>query len=194
MSNAPKTRDRILKATQKLTRKSGGKTVSMSAIAKASNVSRQAVYLHFDNRAVLLVAAWADLDEALDLQARAERVAANKDGIDQIEALVQDWGSYLPEAGGLARAVADMAAEDKIAREAWNTRMDVLRTRCAMAVARLASDGQLAKYWNRDVAADLLANLLSFDSWDRLAGQAGWSEEDFIDRITASAILTFVGR
>ena len=49
------TKFRILEATRKLL-ESGDKNVRMSDIAKAVGISRQALYLHYPNRADLLIA------------------------------------------------------------------------------------------------------------------------------------------
>ena len=53
--DSSETKSRILNATWKLL-ESGDNAVRMSDIAKAVGISRQALYLHYPNRADLLVA------------------------------------------------------------------------------------------------------------------------------------------
>jgi AcrR family transcriptional regulator len=66
----PDTRKRILQATADLLTEGGGAGVRMSDIAKRAGISRQAVYLHFANRADLLIAATFYVDELKDSAAR----------------------------------------------------------------------------------------------------------------------------
>ena len=56
------TRHRILEATIARLESQGGAGVRMADIAKATGISRQAVYLHFATRAELLIAAARHLD------------------------------------------------------------------------------------------------------------------------------------
>jgi AcrR family transcriptional regulator len=49
-------RDRVLEPVLRLIRKRGDAKVTMAQIAKAARLSRQAVYLHFADRADLMVA------------------------------------------------------------------------------------------------------------------------------------------
>jgi AcrR family transcriptional regulator len=52
----PATRQRICEAALRLIVKRGGVDVPLADVAKAARVSRQALYLHFKDRAALFVA------------------------------------------------------------------------------------------------------------------------------------------
>jgi len=65
-SGDPATRARILTAARALLEEHPGVAPSMGAVARFAGVSRQALYLHFDDRAGLLL----EVTRAADVQAR----------------------------------------------------------------------------------------------------------------------------
>src|SRR4029453_11979114 len=79
---------RILDAALALIAKRGDAHVTMAQIARAARVSRQAVYLHFADRAELMVALARHLDAELGLPAEIQRIADATSGAEQVEAMV----------------------------------------------------------------------------------------------------------
>src|SRR5258708_36371923 len=73
-SGDKQTRRRILDVTLDLVARRGGADVTMAQIARAARVSRQAVYLHFADRAALFTAAVADLEQRRGLPRAGQRV------------------------------------------------------------------------------------------------------------------------
>ena len=67
-------RARVLDAALRLIRKRGHATVTMAQIAKAARLSRQAVYLHFADRAQLMAALARHVHESLGLPAAIQRM------------------------------------------------------------------------------------------------------------------------
>ncbi len=188
------TRSRILEAAAGLLAQSGGAGVRMSDIARRAGVSRQAVYLHFDTRAELLIAVTRHIDEALGLDARLEPSRAARKGAERMRAYIAFWGAYLPEIHPVARALIAMQDSDPAASEAWDGRMAALREGCAAAIAALDADGELAPVWTADIATDLFWSMLSVPVWEALTQQRGWSTEDYVDRVQTQALRTFRGR
>ena len=68
------TRTRILEAALALIVRRGGADVTMAEIAGAARVSRQTVYLHFADRADLLIALARFADEKRNLQVSIKRL------------------------------------------------------------------------------------------------------------------------
>ena len=68
------TKTRILQASYELMEQQQGLYVSMSYIAKAANVSRQAVYLHFASRAELMIATTRYVDDLKGLKERLQQI------------------------------------------------------------------------------------------------------------------------
>lgn len=185
------TRTRILEATRAVLERQGGAGVRMSDIAKAAGVSRQAVYLHFDGRAELLIAVTTHMDAVLGVQERLKPTRAARSGVDRIRAFIAFWGGYLPEVYTVARALIAMQDSDAAARQAWAGRMASVREGCAAAIAALERDGQLAPGWTLTTATDLFLAMLLVPVWEQLTRDSGWSEADYVERIQRQAIQTF---
>ncbi|GAA3856519.1 TetR/AcrR family transcriptional regulator [Celeribacter arenosi] len=184
--NAP-TRIRILKSTVALLESGEGSKVRMSDIAKAAKVSRQAVYLHFPNRAELLTAAARYLDEVNDIEAKllASRNAAT--GLERLDAWVAAWGNYIPKIYGMGKALMAMMDTDEEARSAWEDRMAAVHHGCAAAVRDLSRDGDLTQSLSEDEATDLLFSLVSVRTWEQCCIEFGWPQARFIEVMQQSA-------
>lgn len=186
------TRDRILVATAKLLEASDGKEVRMSDIAKAAGISRQALYLHFETRAELLIETTYYLDR---LYGSDERLAASRQaatGVKRLGAFIAAWGGYIPEIYGVARPLIAMAATDEAAAQAWDKRMQDMREGCEAAIVALKRDGSLRAEYPVSVATDLLWALLSVGNWEKLRFDCGWTQAQYIERVKQSAQKLFV--
>ncbi|MGG7567200.1 TetR/AcrR family transcriptional regulator [Rhodovulum sp. DZ06] len=188
----PETQARILAAALALLEEAPTKPPSMSAIARRAGVSRQALYLHFETRAQLLVEAARRLDEIKGSDARLAPSRAATDGRRRLREFIAAWGGFIPEIHGVARAFLAMRAEDPDAAAAWEDRMAALRHGCAAAVAALKADGALAEGLAEEAATDLLWALLSVGNWEMLTTERGWSQEAYVAGMqrAAEAMLT----
>jgi AcrR family transcriptional regulator len=177
------TRARILESTWKLLENDTGNGVRMADIARAAGVSRQAVYLHFENRTDLLIATTRHIDEIKDIDARLAGSRAAKTGIDRLNAYICAWGNYIPEIYGVAKALLAMGETDAAARQAWDNRMQAMREGCTAAVLALDTDRKLDPDLSVPAATDLLWTLLSVRNWEHLVGDCGWPQQRYIDGI-----------
>jgi AcrR family transcriptional regulator len=185
------TRIRILKSAWKLLEDGGGGSVRMSDIAKSAKISRQALYLHFPNRADLLAATTIYLDEVYDIDNKLteSRTAAN--GRDRLHAWIDVWGNYIPKIYGIGKALMAMQDSDEEARAAWQGRMQAVRHGCEAAIAAIDRDGKLNETLTMEEATDLLWTQLSVRSWENLRFECGWSQQRYIRlmKITAERLL-----
>ncbi|MBO6602938.1 MAG: TetR/AcrR family transcriptional regulator [Roseicyclus sp.] len=179
------TRTRILKAALALLE--SGTAVRMSDIAKAAGISRQALYLHFPNRADLLIAATRYLDEISDTDAKLAASRSARRGTERLDAYIEAWGNHIPEVYGVARALLAMRDSDAEAATAWTNRMAAMREGCEAAVRMLARDGDLNPRYVEDQATDLLWTLLSVRGWELLRLECGWSQEAYVAEMKAVA-------
>ena len=179
-SKTIETRVRILNATLKLLESGQGSSVRMSDIAKTTGISRQAVYLHFPNRAELLIAATRHLDDLNDVNARliASRTAAT--GQERLEAFIEAWGNYIPEVHGVAKALLALQDTDEAARLAWADRMAGLREGFEAAVKALKKDGMLSPDHSVKEATDILWSMLSVQTWMLLTQDCGWPQRQYV--------------
>ncbi len=182
-SENSETRVRILEATIRMLEEHGGRGVRMGDIAKASGISRQAVYLHFASRTALLIAATRYLDELLDVESRLAPSRAAESGAERLELYIEFWGSYIPEIYGVAKALLLAQDTDEAAAAAWKNRMVAMRDGCRAAIDLLHSDRNLAPEWTREQATDVLWTMLCVQNWEVLTGDCGWSNQQFVERM-----------
>ena len=184
------TRERILQSAAGLIDQSPGKVPSMSEVARASGISRQAVYLHFPDRASLLLDLVAHVDEREGLAGELAKVEAAPDGSAQVRAWVEMQARRNPSIAPLARALDGSRHEDSPAATAWRDRT-ANRMRGATAIAeRLRGEGHMHRSWTTAEAAALLWELASFRVWDDLVNEAGLPPERYTEVVTTSALAT----
>ncbi len=186
-SNNFDTRKRILEATRQLLEADEKNQTRMSDIAKAAGISRQAVYLHFDNRAELLIATTRYLDEIFGVDEKLEKSRNATSGIERLDGFIDVWGNYIPVIYGMAKALLSMRDDDDAASDAWGDRMGAVRHGCEAAVNALAKDGQLTENYNKDQCVDILWTLLSVRNWEHLTQDCGWTQKSYIEFAKSSA-------
>ncbi len=181
-------RDRILDTAREILEKQGGTALTMSAIARAVGISRQALYLHFPDRAELLLALVAHIDNQEQLQAGLAAVEAAGDATGQIRAWahMQAWRN--PKIADLARALDSARHTDSSAAAAWRDRTGN-RMRGALSIVQcLRGEGRLHPTWTTTEAAALLSELTSFHVWDDLVTDAQITPGRYVEIITAAAL------
>lgn len=188
----PDTREKILQATADLLTEGGGAGVRMSDIAKRAGISRQAVYLHFANRADLLIATTFYVDELKETDARLAPSRAAKTGTERLDAFIEAWAGYLPEIYPIGKALIVMGPSDEEARRAWAQRMQDMREGCEAAINALKRDGDLASGMPAPQATDLLWTLLLLPNWEHLTQTCGWSQKQYVKHIKSAARRLFV--
>ena len=165
------TRERILSAARELIGQDGG-APNMSELARAVGISRQALYLHFPDRASLLLALAAHADEHEELQAGIAAVQAAPDAACEIRAWAQMQAWRNPKIAPLARALDQARHTDQAASAAWRDRTGNRMRGAAAIITRLREEGRLHPSWKTGEAATLLWELTSFRVWDDLVDQS----------------------
>jgi AcrR family transcriptional regulator len=167
-----------------------GTVPSISAVARATGISRQGVYLHFPDRASLLLALVAHVDSREGLEAAVAAVEAAPDGPAQVRAWVDMQARRNPSIAPLARALDRSRHEDGSATAAWRDRT-ANRMRGATAIAqRLRREGNMHRSWTTAEAAALVWELVSFRVWDDLVNEAGMSPERYTEVVTTAVLTT----
>lgn len=153
----------------------------MASIAEAAGVSRQAAYLHFHNRAGLLLAIVRFIDEREGI---ADRLSATSQ-LEPREALLESiriWLDYLPSLhpapGFLARAKHDPAA-----RTAWLDRMRELEALYRAPLRHLHRKRQLRPGLSTEDAVATTRALASVHAWEHLVHDSGWDQKDAVDML-----------
>lgn len=181
-----------MEAAARLLEEHQGRGVRMSDVAKAAGLSRQAVYLHFGNRANLLVETARHGDVVRNMSARMSRYQAETTALGRLDALIEFWGNYVPDIHGMARALRAARDTDEAAAAAWDDRMGAVYSVCARAIGDLDAEGLLASAWTRQAATDLLWTMLSISTWELLTIERGWSIADYVSQTQLLAKRAFV--
>ena len=176
--------ERILDAALALITRKGDANVTMAQIAKAARLSRQAVYLHFADRAALMVALARHLDERLGLPADIQQMFDAPTGVAMLEAGVSIQARRNPSVWAVARALEAVRRTDADAERAWQDRLKSRLEGCRAIVARLQAEGCLRRSLDSSVAADLLWTITSLRTWEDLVLARGWSAQQYQQQVT----------
>lgn len=182
----PDTRRRIVEAALRLITKEGGAAVSLAAVAKAAGVSRQALYLHFADRAALFLAVVRHADERRGLTAAVAELNAAPTGVASMRGMVAMQARMNPGLWPLAHLLDAVRRDDPAAEQSWQDRLAHRLQGCRAIVERLRDDGALRADIDRDVAADLLWVLTSFRTWEDLVRTRGWTADAYQARMVAA--------
>lgn len=160
------TKDRILDAF--MTCAMGGPDFSMAEVAAKAGLSRQAVYLHFPDRAALVAALQARLAPA---RASAEAPSARAALTALLTRLAEDYPALWPvlQAGGT------LASEPRLAQ-------------CRALVERFRAEGALAPHLSAATAADLLFSLTDPGLWHALVTERGWDSTRYRSHVGYLAV------
>lgn len=192
-SENSETRRRILQATTDLLQEGHGADVRMSDIARRAGITRQAVYLHFANRAELLIAMTFHVDEIKRSNDRLAPSRAAKTGLERLDAYVGAWAAYVPEIYPFAKPLMLMGPTDEAARSAWARRMQDMREGCGAAIQALERDGMLSADYTVETATDLLWAMMQVENWEHLTQACGWSQATYAETLTRMVRRLFVG-
>jgi AcrR family transcriptional regulator len=175
---------RILDVALALITKRKGADVSMAAIAKAARVSRQAMYLHFTDRADLMLALVRHADEKRGLENEIRRIREAATGVAAMSELVALQARMNPGIWAIARALDAVRRTDEAAERGWQDRLNHRLQGCRQIVARLHQEAALKHGISQEEAADLLWNLTSLRTWEDLVLVRGWTAAQYEERLT----------
>lgn len=181
----PGTRRRLLDVTLDLVTRRGGADVTMAQIARAARVSRQAVYLHFADRAALITAAVRHGDEERGIPEAIQRIRDAPDAVAALREMVAVQAALNPGIWPIARALDAVRREDEAAERSWQDRLADRLAGCRAIVSRLDDEGVLTPGIDRAAAADLLWTMTSVRLWEDLVLLRGWSAARYRKYVTA---------
>ena len=178
------TRYRLFEAARKLLLKRGFHGVGLEDIAETAGVSRQAVYKsHFASKADLLLQLVRHVHVAENLDELTRPVSKAKTAIEMLEATIRASVKIEARIHELSLILAAAAVSDAGAAVAWRDRMELRRGALRAAVSRLKAEGRLRRNWQVEQAVDVLDSLLSVDTYQRLAKERSWTQEELIQKV-----------
>jgi AcrR family transcriptional regulator len=184
----PATRQRICEAALRLIVKRGGADIPLADVAKAARVSRQALYLHFKDRAALFLAVAQHADDKRGLPDAIRRIQQAPTGIDALRFMAAARATMNPEIWPLARILDSVRQEDPAATIILQNRLVVRLGACRAIVDQLARDGSLRPALEPAIAADLLWAFTSLRTWEDLVLVRGWTAAEYEERLAATLL------
>jgi AcrR family transcriptional regulator len=190
------TRSRIFDAARQLIVVRGEAVTTMAEIAKKAKISRQALYLHFADRAALLDALVDHVDERRDLAGEIQKILDAPCGRDAIHRLVHLQATHNAGIWPVALAFEAIRRTDPAAQRSWQQRQTKRISTCRAIVDRLRHEGDLRAELSVAVATDLLYVMTSLRTWEDLVLGRGWTADIYEERVTGLLIeaLTISGR
>ena len=186
----PATRLRILAAALQLSAAHNGADVTMADVARKAKVSRQALYLHFADRAELFTAALRDAGQQRGLSDAMQDVVDAPTGVDSMLEMVTLHVRVNPGIWPIARAFDAIRREDEAAERTWQERQDQRLEECRAMIDRLAREGTLRPGLEQQVAVDLLWSLTSLQTWEDLVLQRKWTALEYEQRLGEVLLTT----
>jgi AcrR family transcriptional regulator len=171
-------------------RQEGVTDATLADVAAEAGVSRQAVYLHFQNRAGLLTAMARRHDVSSGLIARLDALSA-LEPVAALKGTLEAWFDYVPQILPIARALEAASITGEEGGEAWHDRMRALHSTLGTCIQRVAKAGKLSPRWRPKEAADWVFSRVSISAWDSLR-DLGWSTTKIKNRAVASILAEIV--
>jgi AcrR family transcriptional regulator len=182
------TRARILDAGLRLLTMRGGAEVTMAEIAKATGISRQAVYLHFADRAELLVALVRHADEKRDLASSLKRLFSAANAVQALQIAAQVQAEMNPKIWAAARAVDAVRRHDEAAERSWQDRLANRLNNCQRIIDWLQREGSLRPGLPPETAAELLWAITSLHTWEDLVLGRKWGAKKYEQHVAETLV------
>jgi AcrR family transcriptional regulator len=181
------TRERILSAAWRIARERGSVEFTLAEVAALAGVSRQALYLHFDNRAGLLVEMARRVDHTSGFIGRVA-AARRLDPTPGLTEVLRLWFEHLGEILPVARALEAAAITGAEGSTAYQDRMRAWRETLRISVVALDRAGQLRPEWSVDRATDWVWMRTQPANYEYLVRQRRWSARTVADRTIRSVV------
>jgi AcrR family transcriptional regulator len=179
----PQTRERLLDAAWELVEGGDGAgTLALGDVARNAGVSRQALYLHFPNRATLLAEMARRFDRTSGFRQRllaTRRLPARQ----AFGTMLSEWFAYVPQILRTARALEAATVTGSDGAEAYHDRMSEWHAAIRQAVGRLADEGQLSPQWDVESAADWVWTHVHPSVYQHLVHERCWAADRATSRI-----------
>ena len=178
------TRRRIFEAAWNLIVVRGDAGVTMAHIAKKAKISRQALYLHFADRAQLLDALVRYADEKRGLTSAIQHIVDAPTAREALGRMVSLQARQNPRIWGIALAFEAVRRTDKAAQRSWQRRQARRLETCRTIIERLRREGELRPTLTMEEATDLLYVITSLRMWEDLVLVRGWTADQYQERVT----------
>jgi AcrR family transcriptional regulator len=166
--------------------------ISMGAIAKEAGLSRQALYLIFEDKADLFIGLLRYVDGRRGLVEELAKIRDAPTGVDALLAIVDLQARLNPGYKPIVDAFEVLRRQDPAAEKAWRDRLDHRLAGARVVAERIAAEGRLRPGLAHAVAADLIWTLTSMATWDDLVARRGWTACEYREHLSALLVSSLV--
>ena len=181
------TRERILSAAWEIAQERSSVEFTLAEVASRAGVSRQALYLHFDNRTGLLVEMARRVDHRTGFVSRVA-AARKRPALQGFRQVLRLWYGHLDEILPVARALEAAAITGAEGAKAYHDRMQAWRETLRISISALSDAGLLRREWTVDEAADWVWARTQPGTYEYLVRQCGWSAKAVTERTIRSVL------
>jgi len=184
-AQADATKRDILEAAQRLFERQGYAATTMAAIAVEAGVALKTVYLAFDTKAGVLRAVWNTLlrdgadDRPVAEQPWYREVLDEPDPERRLALNARNSAAGKRRMGAIAEVIREGAPSDEEIRALWDRIQTEYRANQRAIVERLDERGELAPGLDVERAADVLWTINHPNTWQLLAGERGWTPDEY---------------
>jgi AcrR family transcriptional regulator len=186
------TRERLLSAAWQVARERGSVQFTLAEVANLAGVSRQALYLHFDNRAGLLVEMARRIDHTSGFVSRVA-AARKRSALPAFRQVLRLWYEHLGEILPVALALEAAAITADEGATAYHDRMQAWHETLRISIAALADAGRLRREWTVDQATDWVWARTQPTTYEYLVRQRRWSSDTVTERTIRSIVGELTG-
>ena len=186
------TRTDILRAARELIESEPFAEVSLTRVAAAAGVSRQAIYLHFRSKTQLLLALVSWIDENGRLPELLAEARQGSHPVDIFTRGVRAAATYNLEIADVGLALRAARHSDPAAAAAWDDRIAGRLAGIRRAVQPVETAGRLRPQWTTQTAADAIFALTSLTVYEDLVRERGWPPERYVNQLASIARHTFI--
>lgn len=181
------TRERILSAAWQVARERGSVQFTLAEVAARAGVSRQALYLHFDNRPGLLVEMARRVDHTSGFVGRIA-AARRRPALQGFRQVLRLWYEHLEEILPVARALEAAAITADEGAKAYHDRMRAWHDTLGICVDALADAALLRREWSVDQATDWVWARTHPAGYEYLVRQRHWPARTVTERTIRSIV------
>lgn len=190
-SKGERTRHSLLDAATGLLRQHGPARVTMADVAEAAGVTRQALYLHFANRAALMVALTEHVGAVFGAPTLFQKPPTSARAREVLATMVRAAATYAARVHEVALALDLARHTDADADAAWNDRMTHKRRKIRAVVQLLDAEGSLRKGWGVERVVDVIWAVTAPRLYTDLVVERRWSQADY-ERFLLTTVDAFL--
>lgn len=185
---------RIVEATERLLRDGERFTeIPVERLLSEADVSRSTFYVHFADKAALLVAlaekSIAEVRQTGDLWWRFDHEAGPDDAATTVRELIKVYRKHEP----IMRSLAEVAAYDDEIRELWRLRREAYAQVVAERVVQEQRDGLVAAAVDVEMTAALITQLVDNAVLEHVAHGSARKDQQLAEAIARIGWLAYYG-